>query len=120
VAGEGPFGKALEKEAGTKFIDRRRFVIQHVYEPSQIAGCHLLFVSSLERKRWRSLAREVKGRSILTVGETEDFIAAGGIVNFKLEGQRAQIEINIDEAERNKVHISSKLLSLSQVFKYPK
>jgi hypothetical protein len=120
VVGEGPFGRALEQQAGSKVIDQRKFVIQHVYEARQVAGCHILFVSSLERKRWRSLTNVVRGRGILTVGETEDFISDGGIVNFKVEGDKVRIEINVDHAERDKIQISSKLLSLSQIVTHPK
>ena len=54
---------------------------------------------------------------ILTVGETEGFATQGGIVNFKVEGGRVRLEINIEAAERAKLRISSKVLSLAAIVK---
>ena len=52
---------------------------------------------------------------VLTVGETEGFASQGGIVNFKLEGGRVHLEINIDAAAQAKLRISSKVLNLAQI-----
>jgi hypothetical protein len=52
---------------------------------------------------------------VLTVGETEGFASQGGIVNFKLEGGRVRLEINIDAAAQAKLRISSKVLNLAQI-----
>jgi hypothetical protein len=71
----------------------------------------------MERKRWHSMAGDLRGRSILTIGETEDFTSEGGVINFKLEGDKARIQINVDEARRDGLQISSKLLGLSQIVK---
>jgi hypothetical protein len=48
------------------------------------------------------------------VGESDGFLAAGGVVNFKLEGERVRIEINAAAADRVGLHISAKLLNLAQ------
>ena len=53
----------------------------------------------------------------MTVGETPGFAADGGAINLKLEDGRVRFEINVAEAERQQLHISSKLLSLAQVVK---
>lgn len=60
---------------------------------------------------------EIKGLSILTVGETEDFTASGGVITFKLKDARVRFEIDIGAADRAKLRISSKLLSLAQAAK---
>jgi len=117
ILGEGPFGRSLEQAASSRVIEGRRFLMQHITDARQAASCHILFVSSLERKRWRSIIRDLKGRSILTVGETEDFTSEGGIINFKLEGEKARIQINVDQARQDRLKISSKLLGLSQIVK---
>jgi hypothetical protein len=45
----------------------------------------------------------------------EDFTASGGIINFKLKDARVRIEIDPGAAERVKLRISSKLLSLAEI-----
>jgi hypothetical protein len=115
ILGAGPFDQTLEQAAGHQFIDKRKFVFQHVFEISQLSGCHMLYVSSPEWKRWRSLAGKAKGQSILTVGETDDFIQEGGIVRYNIENGKPRIQINANEAAAEKLQISSKLLNLSQI-----
>jgi hypothetical protein len=50
---------------------------------------------------------------ILTVGETDRFIAAGGMVNFTREASKIRFQINNDAAKTAGLKISSKLLSLA-------
>jgi hypothetical protein len=117
ILGDGPFGRVLEETASRQIIDNRKFIMHHISNPSQSSGCHMLFVSEDELKRWRSMAAQLMGRGILTVGETLDFTSEGGVVSFKLNGDKAQIQINLDEAEKEKLKFSSKLLSLSKIDK---
>jgi hypothetical protein len=52
---------------------------------------------------------------VLTVGETADFIAAGGIIRFTASGRRIRFEINPDAAERVSLRVSSRLLRLADI-----
>ena len=63
------------------------------------------------------LLQGLKGAAILTVGETDDFTALGGIIGFKLEGTRVRIQVALDTAEHTRLRISSKLLSLAEIAK---
>ena len=117
VLGQDPFGSALEDVVRNKTVANRAFVVRDVANAQQAGKCHIVFVSASERKRCRSFLGELKGRSILTVGEAEDFIENGGIINFKLKDARVRIEIDADAAERAKLRISSKLLSLAEIRK---
>jgi len=75
----------------------------------------MLFISEGEGKRWQSMTAQLKGRGILTVGETPEFTTEGGIVSFKLHEDKARIQINLDEAAKEKLKFSSKLLSLAKI-----
>jgi hypothetical protein len=116
VLGKGPFSSVLEDTANQQVIEQRPFIMRHVYDAGQSEGCHLLFVSASEQKRWVSVSRAIRGRSILTVGEDVEFASNGGIITFKFsESGKANIQINLDRAEQNRLKISSKLLNLSQI-----
>lgn len=115
VLGQNPFGGALEDVVHNKTVANRSFAIRQVLNGQQASKCQIVFVTASERKRFRSLLEELKGRSILTVGEADDFVANGGIINFKLKDARVRIEIDASAAERAKLHISSKLLSLAEI-----
>jgi hypothetical protein len=114
VLGQDPFGEALEKVVRNKTVSNRTFVVREILNAQQAMACQILFVSTSERKRFRLLLDALKGRSILTVGESEDFTANGGIINFKVKDARVRIEIDPSAADRAGLRISSKLLSLAE------
>jgi|SRR5689334_15728154 len=117
VAGENPFGSALENAVKGKSVGTRGFIIRMSPTGQNVKGCQILFAALSDRRRIRALLDAVKGSSTLTVGESENFATDGGIVNFKLDGDRVRIEINAKAAEQEKLQISSKLLSLAQIVK---
>jgi hypothetical protein len=117
VLGQNPFGGALGEAVAGKTVSGRSFAVADISNASQAADCQMLFVSSSERQHLPSIFGALRTMGILTVGETEGFAAQGGVVNFRLEGGRVRLEINIEAAERAKLRISSKVLSLAQIVK---
>ena len=117
VLGQNPFGGALEDVVREKTVANRRFAVREISNSQQAYKCHIIFVSASDRKRFRFLLEELKGRSILTVGESDDFATNGGIINFKLKDARVRIEIDTAAADRAGLRISSKLLSLAEITK---
>lgn len=115
MLGDGPYERKLEQITNPQYIEKRRFIFQHVVSASQLSGCHMLFVNPLERKRWGTLSSEVKGRSILTVGESEEFISEGGIIRFNLDNGKVRMQINVDAAGQEKLRINSRLLNLARI-----
>jgi hypothetical protein len=120
VLGHNPFGNALKEVIRGKAIEGRAFAFRMVADAEEASACQILFVSSVEGKHFRSLWGNLKPAGILTVGETQGFAADGGVINFKLDDGRVRFEINIDAAEHQQLHISSKLLSLAQIVKTEK
>jgi hypothetical protein len=112
VLGENPFGSSLENIVRGMNVAGRSFAIRSVSAGRQAAGCHILFVGASERQRSRAVMAEIKGAGILTVGETNDFLANGGVIQFKLKDAQLRFEIDADAAVREDLKISSKLLSL--------
>jgi len=120
VLGHNPFGNGLEEVIRGKSIDGRSLVYRQVYDVESANSCQILFVASSECKRFRAVRGTLKPLGILSVGEAEEFVADGGVINFKLEDGRVRFEINVEAAEHQQLHISSKLLSLAQIVKTEK
>ena len=114
ILGKNPFGRTLEEAVRGKVVEGRPFLIRQISEFRQPCGCQMLFVDSSERKRFRSAVGSLQGTSVLTVGESPDFIADGGVINLKLDHGRVRFEINLGLAAQEQFRISSKLLSLAQ------
>jgi hypothetical protein len=115
VLGKDPFGDALVAATAGKTFGGRAFQVRPVSDAQQAAACQILFISSSERKRLGPLFSQIGGRGILTVGEADNFAAEGGVVNFKIEGGTVRLQINIEAARKQQLHISAKLLSLAEI-----
>jgi hypothetical protein len=117
VFGHNPFGNGLEEVIRGKTIEGRTFAFRQVSNAEQASACQILFVSSSDGRRFRTLAGSLKSAGILTVGESDGFALNGGVINFKLEDGRVRFQINVGAAEHARLHISSKLLGLAQIVK---
>lgn len=113
ILGHNPFGSALDSVAG-KRVGTKTFVVREISNTAEAAQCQILFMAASERKREKLVLPPLKGSSVLTVGETDEFLSDGGMIAFKLKDARVSFEINPAAAERAKLHISSKLLSLGE------
>lgn len=112
VLGANPFGSLLEETVRGIEVAGRSFVVRNVSGASQSVGCHILFFGASERRQSRFLLNALRDLSVLTVGETDDFLAKGGIIRFRLKDSQLHFEIDAEAAARRKLKISSKLLSL--------
>ncbi len=57
----------------------------------------------------------LRGTSVLTVGESERFVEKGGIINFVLQDDRVQLQVNHKAATQAGLHISSRLLGVAKL-----
>jgi hypothetical protein len=111
-----PFGDRLENTVYGKEIEGRRLIVRQIFEVSEAAGCHILFVAS-GKKRLTDLLGTVKASPILTIGEAGNFAGSGGVIGFILESGKVRLQINTFAAERAHLHVSSKLLGLAEIVK---
>jgi hypothetical protein len=117
VAGQDPFGAALDEVVKGKSINGRAFVVKRFQTGQEPAGCHIVFISSSEKKKLRSILDRLHGEAVLTVGDMPGFCENGGVVNLELADDRVSFEINLDAAERARLRLSSKLLSLAKIIR---
>lgn len=115
VVGDDPFGELLENTTRGERVNGHEIAIRRFNSEDGLRGCHIVFVSTSERKRLTRVFDAVKGSATLTVGETEDFARQGGVIDFVKERYRIGFEINVAAAERAQLKISSKLLSLARI-----
>ena len=112
IIGENPFGTALEDTVKGKSTNEHPFVVKRVRTPAEARRCHILFVAESDRKRLSELLNALKGASVLTVSDVDNFLELGGMIRFYMEGKRVRFEINNEAAKSARLKISSKLLQL--------
>jgi YfiR/HmsC-like len=115
VVGENHFGEDLKKAVEGKSVNGRKIIIVSLETESDWSKCRILFISGSEKKRLAEILGKIGTLPVLTVGETEQFTQQGGMVNFTRKDGKVRLEINLTAAEKAKVGISSKLLSVADV-----
>jgi hypothetical protein len=115
VLGDDPFDGYLDDTVRGEKLNNRPFVVQRYRRVEDIDGCQVLFIGRTDPSQLLHIMAALKGRSILTVGDTEDFAEDGGIIRFVTENNRIRFRINVDAAEAAHLVISSKLLRLAEV-----
>lgn len=117
VVGDDPFRGILDETVKGKTVNGRDLVVERFKRGDDARDCQIVFISASESRRLNPILESLKGASVLTVGETDGFAQRGGIINFVLEDNRVHFEINVEAAERARLKISSKLLSLAKIIK---
>lgn len=114
IIGPSPIATLLEKALQGETYKHRTFLLlvqeMENFNPSE--PCHLLFVSRAAKDRVPSLLKQTSGSPVLLVSEVEGFIEAGGMINFVIANKNLVFEVNPAAAQKARLKMSSKLLSL--------
>ncbi len=113
VVGRDPFGRDLERAFEGKSVKGRPFLLKRVSSDQEMRECHLLFVSSSERRRLRDLPERLKGSPVLTVGESAEFLDQGGVINFLIKDGSVRFEINPEAAQAARLKLDANLLKVA-------
>ncbi len=108
------FETELNRIVKGKSISGRAIEVVQLNDPVQSLNCSALFINAVQEKESKHLMEILRGSSVLTVGETEEFLQDGGIIAFVLEKDRVQFEVNRRAATDAGLYVSSKMLSLAK------
>ena len=117
VSGETKVAGEIQKVIAGRTVNGREIVLKRLTSGEESGGCHILFISAAEQRRSPNLLANLKDSSILTVGESDDFLESGGIINLARRDQKIALEVNLTAAGNARIKISSKLLSVASVVK---
>lgn len=93
VVGEASFGGELETMSG-RDLNGRSVMVTFLETAHSMADCSVLFVSSSEASRQEEVLQALANSPVLTVGETDGFLKAGGIIEFVRRNNRMRYDIN--------------------------
>jgi hypothetical protein len=116
VLGTNPFGESLmraiaERRVGGRSVEAREL---GPYGPALgFEGIDVLFLPSTEDPHLDAILAAIDRRPILTVGESPDFLARGGMLRFVLVEEQVRFEIDRAAVEAAGMKMSSKLLNLA-------
>jgi len=114
VFGDFSFGTSLAENTRGTAIHERRVEIRWIRKEQELKSCQILFVSHSEQKRYSQVLESVRSQGVLNVGETAEFLDAGGIVSFTMQQQTLQFDVNLDGANKVHLRIGSQMLALAR------
>ena len=114
VFGDFSFGTSLAEATRGTSIRGRLVEVRWARKEQDLRACHILFVSRSEGKRYGSIFKSIQGANVLTVGETSDFLASGGAIDFLISEDKLQFEVNMGAASDAHLRISSNMLALAR------
>jgi hypothetical protein len=117
VVGDAAVADALGQTIKGHAIEGHELTVVVLRPDEPASGCHLLYVSASEIKRSTAMLLSVKGISVFTVSDANGFAESGGVAQLIVENNRIRFAINIASAQRRRLTISSKLLSLATLVK---
>jgi hypothetical protein len=107
------FEADLGRIVTSKSVLGHSIAVTGIRDGDQFRECHVLFISALQKKEIKRITSELHGTSVLTVGETAGFLEQGGMINFVVQDDRVQFEVNHKAAEQAGLYVSSRLLGLA-------
>ena len=108
---------AIEQYLGTHAVDGRSFLVRKLGSSDRADNCEVLYVSPSERRRFETISESLASRAVLTISDDRTFAIGDGIVALPVVGDRIEIQINLAQAQRSGLVISSRLLGLAKVIR---
>ena len=117
VVDDPKVARALEEATGGRDVAGHPVVVREIELEGPGRACHLLYADGLDAKRSSRLVELLAGAPVLSVGASENFALQGGVANFFVEEGRMRFAVNLDAAQRARLRLSSRLLSLAKIVK---
>jgi hypothetical protein len=112
IVGESNFANLVATGVTGQSVAGHSLAVRRVTSITDENGCQVLFVGGGDPAVLNTALVVVRGKPVLTVTDAAPD-GEHGIVNFVLREDRVRFEIDLGQAARNGITISSKLLSLA-------
>lgn len=114
VAGDEALRRNVDNVIRGKVAGVRPLKTRHVKDANDTAGVQVLYVGGTAASRAEDFVRAVNAGPVLTVGDVDQFPEKGGMINFLISDNRVRFEIRMDAAERSRLKVSSRVLTLAK------
>ncbi|WP_005035389.1 YfiR family protein [Holophaga foetida] len=115
ILGTAPF-EPFVKELETNYrIHGYRIELVLLRQPSEARNCHIIFISASESHRLAETLAVLRGKPVLTIGDTPGFAHKGVMVNLFLSQNRVLFEINQNALKTSAMEMSSHVLKLARI-----
>lgn len=114
VDGDAFLGFALSRELKTASLREQKVVVRLVKKKSDLRGCEAVIFARVDQRRVENALQEMEGNDVLTVGETEGFLKAGGVIQLSHQENGWGFEVNLDAARKARLKLDARLLQMAK------
>jgi hypothetical protein len=114
ILGNEQIASVLEKLTAARAVNGRKVEVRVISSAASTGSLHVLYVDESQDLRLDALAKSLSRTGLLSIGESERFLSAGGTIRFIVGDDRLQFEINSSAARLAGLTLSSQLLMLAK------
>lgn len=114
LVGQEDAAATVERALAGKQLGGRDVAVRPLAATAATDGCSLLFVPDTALASWPQLRDRIGCRPVLTVGESQHFLEAGGSISLFEDSNRLRFDVNRTATRCTGLRFSSKLLSLAR------
>lgn len=112
VGGHERLRDFLEELTEDEAVEGRRIQVRRHARVRDTEGCQIVYVPASHDPGYLPEVLGERHATVLTVGEGERFLAAGGVLQLYPEGDKIRLRVNERARERSRLRMSSRLLQL--------
>jgi hypothetical protein len=118
ICGKDPFQGFLDEAIQGKLVHGLPVVIKRLVQKDKgWDECQVLFIGFSAPTRIEAVLAEVRGHSIVTIGESDSFTEQGGMIGLVVDQGRVRFDINLAAIVAGHLQVSSRLLALGRTVK---
>jgi hypothetical protein len=112
LVGRNPFGEVLQSLTRNESFAGHGVEIVLLRDATDAQICHVVFFPAGTRAS--DVVRDIAASPVLTVGEGEGFLDAGGVIRFVIVDGRVRFDVSTRHAARAGLALSSRLLQVAR------
>jgi hypothetical protein len=119
VIGDDRTSDVLEPAVSGKKANGRPVEARRPHSSEEFKSCQVLFIGFPDKERIAQLLNALHRSRVLTVGQSDQFISLGGMINLAIKNSTIELEIDPGASDAAGLKISSRLLVVARLVKDP-
>ena len=115
IVGNQQLDDELTQVVSGKIVQGHLIQVKAFKPTEDLRGVHILFIGTSEKKQLPPILASLRGSSVLTVADMDNFVESGGMIQLVMEDNRVRLAIDVGATVRARLKVSSKLLALARV-----
>ncbi len=115
ILGSTDMIQELEQMASKKKVGAQQIVISKFASVDAITKCHMIYIPREKSGTLAEVVKKVGGNSTLIITDKEGSARKGAAINFVVESNKQRFELNVSNALKHNLKVSSNLSGLAIV-----